>query len=195
MDLVNLKNKQMYFYIALSLLLLISLFLFVRIILPTAKNWYVLRKEIQSKNRELRKRYSAIKQGEQLKEEVLAIENTYGDFSQMFFVKDDIPSAVKEIADISQDLQIEFISLTPQSSQKLEASSSENPEFSLWRTPVFIKIKTNYLKLIDFIERIEKESNKFITIDDLRIKKDPSTLLIHDVEMTVYVYSLLREKT
>jgi Tfp pilus assembly protein PilO len=193
---VNPKNRQIYFYIILSLCLLLSAILFLRIILPSIKTWSALKKEIQHKDKELQLRYNTIQQNQQLKNEIAAIEKTYGDFNRMFFVRDDMPAAVKAIADISKDLQIEFISLTPLPSQKLEDPSLENekPGFSLWKTPISIKIKTNYLKLIDFIKRIEK-ANKFIKVENLRIKKNPSTLLVHDVEMTVYVFSLQPEKS
>ena len=191
------KNRQIYFYIALSLCLLLSVILFLWAILPCIQNWATLKKEMRDKEKELQLRYNTIQQNQQLKQDIAKIEETYGYFNRMFFAQDDMPQAVKAIADISQNLRIEFISLTPLTPQKLEGASlekeKEKPNFSLWKTPISIKMKTDYLKLIDFIKGIEK-ANKFIKVDNLHIKKNPSTLLIHDVEMTVYVFSLQSEK-
>jgi Tfp pilus assembly protein PilO len=188
----KIKDQKIYLYTALGVCLLLSIILFLLIILPTIKTWFFLRKDIWYKDKELHSRYNTIKQNQQLQDEIATIEQTYGDFNSMFFVRDDIPAAVKAIADISQDLQIEFISLTPLASKKLADPALEKSAFSLWQTPISIKIKTGYLKLIDFIERIEKKSNKFIKVEDLRIKKNPSNSLVHDVQMSVYVFSLSR---
>ena len=188
-----LKNRQVYPYILLILCLLLSGILFLSVILPSLKSWAAFKKKVQRRGKELQLRYNTIQQDRQPKDEIAAIEQAYRDLEQIFFARDDTSQAIKAIADISQDLQIDFISLTPQSSQKLEGPLQEKPEFSLWKTPILIKIKTSCLKLIDFLKRIEK-SNKFIKVENLRIKKNSSNVLIHDVEMTIYVFSLQREK-
>lgn len=190
---MNPKNRQIYFYVVLGLCFLLSALLFLRLTLPSIKSWALLRKEIQHREKELQLRYNTIKQNQQLKDEIATIERSYQELNRMFFVRDDIPAAVKALSDISKDLRIDFISLTPQVPQELRDLSLEKPELLLYKTPISIKLKTDYLKLIDFIKRLEK-ANKFIKIENLRIKKNPSTLRFHDVEMTVYVFSLQPQK-
>jgi Tfp pilus assembly protein PilO len=191
---LNIKKEQIYFYIVLSLCLLLSGILFFWAVLPSFRTWAALKKELQRKEKEVRLLDNIIQENKQLKEDIAKREKDYEDFNRMFFLRDDIPQAVKTIADISQDLKIEFMSLIPQPSQKLETAALKNLDFSLWKTPISIKIKTDYLKLIDFIKGMEK-SNKFIRLENLRIKKNPSSLLFHDVEMKVYVFSLQQEKS
>jgi len=191
---LNIKNQQIYFYIVLGLCLLLSGILFFWATLPSFRTWGALKKDLQRREKEVRLIDNIIQENKQLKEDIAKREKDYEDFNRMFFLRDDISQAVKTITDISQDLKIELMSLIPQPSQKLEAPASGNLAFSLWKTPISIKIKTDYLKLIDFIKGMEK-SNKFIRLENLRIKKNPSSLLFHDVEMKIYVFSLQQEKS
>ncbi len=190
---INLKNRQVYNSLVLVMCLLFSGFFFFRMLLPRIQAWSALKKDIKYKEKELQLRYKTTQENQQLKQDIVKIEETYKDISRIFFAWDDIPGAVKEIADISSDLQIEFFSLNPQLPREIKEPSGDIP-FSLWEVPISIRIKTGYSKLIDFIGRIEK-SGKFIRIENLRIKKNPSTLQVHDVEMTVYIFSLQHEKT
>lgn len=189
---LTLKNRQAYFYSELALCFLFTGILFLKAISPGIKNWMALGKDIRHKQTELQFRYKTAEGNQQLKQEMAKIKEVYPDIEGMFFAPDDIPGAVKEIADISRDLQIEFFSLTPQSPQELKEYVSQ-VGFSIKKIPISIRIKTGYLKLLDFIKRIE-DSKKFIKIDNLSIRKNPSTLQVHDVEMTVYVFSLQQKK-
>jgi len=185
------QKDKIYFYGCLGLCIFVTGIFFFRGILPGTKAWVSLKKELSLKEMELKRRYDTARENEKLMEEIEKIEKNYTDLSKMLFSLKDISGAVKEIASVSQDLQIEFISLTPLPA-KITRSSPEIA-FSLWEASIAIRIKTSYAKLIDFMKRIEN-SAKFMRIEDFQIKKNPSNLLIHDAQMTLCVYSLQQEK-
>ncbi len=187
----NLKAEQLYFYIGLGLCLILSSVFLLRGVSPKLKGRNELRKELAQKEGELRQRYNIATENKKLTQEITEVEKNYGDLNEMLFSPDDISPAVKEIANISKDLQIDFISLVPLPAQKL--TSSPEVGFSLWETPISIKMKSGYLKLLDFFKKVEN-SNKFMKIKDFTITKNPSTLLIHDIQLTLGVYSLQQEK-
>lgn len=191
MNLKTAKQEKIFFYSGLGLCLLLSGVLIFRGIYPGINSWFRLRKELAQKKTELKRRYNTAEENQRLAQEIAKIEKDYGEFNAMLFPPNDVSGAVKEIAKISQDLQIEFISLVPLSARV--ASSSPEIGFSLWEIPISIKIKTSYAKLLDFIKRIEN-SSKFINIDDFQITKSASNLLVHDVGLSLCVYSLEQEK-
>ncbi len=187
----NLKAEQLFFYIGLGLCLILSSVFLLRGVLPKLKARNELRKELAQKEGELRRRYNIVPENKKLTQEIAEVEKKYGDLNEMLFSPDDISPAVKEIANISKDLQIDFISLVPLPAQKL--TSSPEVGFSLWETPISIKMKSGYLKLLDFLKKVEN-SQKFMKLKDFRITKNPSALLIHDIQLTLGVYSLQQEK-
>jgi len=188
---MNLKTDKVYFYICLGLCLILSGIFVFRGILPGIKTRNALKKELAQREKELKQRYNIAPENKKLTQEIAEIEKDYGSLNEMLFSPSDISRAVKEIANISQDLQIDFISLVPLTAQKL--TSSPETGFSLWETPISIKMKTGYVKLIDFIKKVES-SNKFMKIKNFAMRKSPSTLLVHDIQITLGVYSLEQEK-
>jgi len=186
---MNLKIKpEVLLFIVLCVCIFVTVILGRTVVYPSIKAWQALKKEAALKEGELQHRYDTLKEIQKLKQDIPAIEKTYADFYKKFFPRGDISHAIKEIADTSSDLQIEFTSLTPLQAIKLgETSLGKN--LSLWSIPISIKIKTDYAKLIDFIKRIEN-GRKFMKVENLSIRKNASTLLMHDIEMTVYVFSL-----
>lgn len=189
---MNLKTDKLYFYICLGLCFLISGFFFFRGVLPRVNTFFNLKKELERREIELKRLYDTVRQNQILKQEIAESEEAYGSLNNMLFLPNDVSGAVKEIANISQDLQIDFISLAPQSAKLIKSSAEVG--FSLWETPISIKIKTSYAKLLDFVKRIE-DSVKFIKIESFQVRKNPSTLLVHDAQMTLCVYSLQQEKS
>lgn len=187
----NFKAEQLYFYIGLGLCLVLSGVFILRGVLPNLKTRNGLKKELAQKERELTLRYNIAPENKKLTQEIAEVEKKYGDLNAMLFSPDDISPAVKEIANISKDLEIDFISLVPLPAQKL--ASSPEVGFSLWETPISIKMKSGYLKLLDFLKKVEN-SNKFMKLKDFTIAKNPSTLLIQDIQLTLGVYSLQQEK-
>jgi len=186
---MDLKIKpQALFYITLCVCILVTAMLGKTTLFSSIKAWQALKKEAGLKEGELQRRYETLKEIEKLKKDIPEIEKTYTDFHKKFFPREDLSRAIKEIADISKDLDIEFSSLTPLSVNKL-GETSLNKSLSLWSFPILIKIKTDYAKLIDFMKRIEN-GPKFMKVENLSIRKNPSNLLMHEVEMTVYVFSL-----
>lgn len=161
-------------------------------ILPSLRNLDSLKKELSLKKAELEKRYNTVQENKKLQEQIAQTQKEYENFSKMLFPLKDISNAVKEITNISQDLQIEFISLAPSPPSELARSSPEIG-FYLWGTYVNIKMKANYVKLIDFIKRIEN-SPKYISIEKFQIKKNDQTLGNHDAEILLLVYSLQQQK-
>lgn len=185
------KNK-LYFYGCLILGLFLSGSFIYQGILPGIKTLDSLKKELKQKKVELERRYNTALENKKLIKEIAETEKSYENFSRMLFPLADISNAVKEITNISQDLQIEFISLAPSPPAELARSSPEIG-FYLWGTYVAIRMKTNYEKLLDFVKRIET-SVKFIEIESFQVKKNPANLAVHDAQMTLLVYSLQQKK-
>jgi len=188
---MDLKDKSLHFYIYLALGVILSAILLFKAVLPKMKTWDSLKKELIQRDTELKRRYAIVQEKERLAQDIAKIEQNYGNMDEMFFRLDDVSQAVKEIARISQDLQIEFSSLVPSPPQKLE-NLSAGIGFTLWETPISIKMKIGYLKLLDFIKRIES-SGKLMKIKNFSVRKNTANLLIHDIEMTLSIYSLQKE--
>lgn len=190
---VDIKNRRIYLlYIVLAASVALSGSLLLWAVFPSIRDWIKYKKDIKLRYAELQHRYDTTKEIQRLNTEITVIEKAYDDFNNMLFSKDDISRAVKEIADISLDLQIEYISLVPLPETMLGETSFKE-KFSLWSCPINIKMKTSFLKLADFIRRIEN-ARKFIKIENVTIKKNPLNSTIHDVDIKVYVFSLLQEK-
>jgi Tfp pilus assembly protein PilO len=193
---IDRKNRQTYFYSALFLCVLLSGLIIFSAIVPKVRQWLALKKDISNREMELEKRYKTAEENKQLKKDILVIEKKYDEISGSFFELSDFPAAIKEISDISQDLRIEFMSIVPQALQEIKEPSLG---YTLWKMPLSIKIKTDYSKLVKFIKRLEN-ARKFLKVENLSIKKGKAekgnllALKIHDVEMTVYAYSLQQKK-
>jgi len=188
---MDLKNIGIFFYVALAVCLAVTAAFLTRGVAPQIMTWNRLQNELRRRDTELKQRYNIARERDELNREISAIEQKYGNMNEMFFSLDNISGAIKEIARISEALGIEFVSLVPSATAKLETSSSATG-FSFYQTPIAIRMKTGYAKLIDFIRRIEN-SGKLIKIDRFQVKKNPSDLLIHEVDMTLSIYSLEKQ--
>lgn len=189
---VDLKKDKLYFYSALAACVFISAVFLFGVILPKVISYSSLKREFQEKEKEFKLRSSIVQENQKLKKRIAEIEKDYEYYKTTLFLPNDISGAVKEITNISRDLGVDFISFTPLPMTKLK-NLPLGAGFSLWKASLSIRIKTGYAKFIKFIQRVEK-SDKFMRLEDFKIKKNPTTLLVHDMDITLCGYSLQQEK-
>ena len=195
------KIKEEYIYGAIILIVAASVFpFFFKRLLPNLKLYAAVVGEVRDKKKQLQIRKETISQITKLKQEITEIDEEYKNFTQKIILQPGTFEAVKVITDIAKGIKIEFLSLKPLPLERLELASREDEGFSLffqkegkdfflWEIPIAIKIKSSYINFLDFIKKIE-DDQRFLKIKNIQLKKDPSTALAHNIEVTISMFSL-----
>lgn len=182
------EKETIYFFAAVCLILIIgSGLVFFKLIMPKQKILGSLRRTIKGRQIELARRQSTIQQNVRLKEDFLRLNKSYETYTDMLFLKEDVALVVKGFTNLSKNLKIEFVSIQPLPS-KLVEGIPDNAPFFLRQMPVVLKMKADYPELLKFLGRLEKAS-KLMKIENLKIMKNNTTPFMHDIEVTLDVYS------
>lgn len=195
------KIKEEYIFISaiavISGLILLSLF---KADLPNLKRYISFKKEAADKERELNIRKSTVQQIASLNKEITRIDQDYKDFTRKVILQPGSFEAVRVITDIAEGLKIEYLSIQPLPTQKIELYNrkdeafmkfleKEKKEFFLWEMPVAVKIKGSYPKTLNFIKRIEN-NQRFLKIKKVQIAKDKDTPLMHNTDLVISMFSM-----
>lgn len=190
---MDIKNEKIYFWGTLFICTALTAVFFFVFVVSSVRNWVESKRRLSQRQTELALRYETAEENKRLSREIAEIGNTYGDFNAMFFSLDDMSAqAVKELARITQDLQMQVSALVPGEPKKIETLSA-GIGFDVWEAVITLKIKTTYGKLLDFLRRIEG-STKFIRIKEFRISKGSENILLRDADLTVGIYSLQKKE-
>ena len=99
----------------------------------------------------------------------------------------DIPVLLKELTEIVELSDIEFISIHPQPSSSIEELTTFSGEGEYIRLPIQIKMRCSFHDLEKFLFRLEK-TKRFVKVVNLGIKGGGTDNSGHDIGLTIEVY-------
>ncbi|MBU4305868.1 MAG: hypothetical protein KJ893_09685 [Candidatus Omnitrophica bacterium] len=194
MDFYVEDREKLYLYIGINLVIIAgAMIFFFTGISPRIKMLNLQRNMVKERQAELARRQETIQENERLKQELMEVNRYHETSTDMLFFKEDVTLVVKEITSICRDLQIEFVSIAPLSSNVV-ADLPENAPFFLKQLTVVFQMRADYSKLLRFLERVE-ESRKLLKIEAFRIKKNLKNPMVHDAEMILNVFSATRNRS
>jgi len=178
----KLKNLPPIVTITIPFLILFLITYFI--LLPAIKEYNALSMRIKNKTVDLAVVESTNAQYAILKEEIKNKELELNQLKERLFWERDISKFLNELTRLASDLQIEFISLKPETPSSPKDTVSK--DFLLMNVPIEVMFRSNYNELISFLKRIE-EGEKFIKIDTLSIQSQPNNIYKHNVRMKLSI--------
>ncbi|MCG2712614.1 MAG: type 4a pilus biogenesis protein PilO [Candidatus Omnitrophica bacterium] len=181
-------KEKVYLYLGIVLALIVGAMIFFFVVIsPEIKQLKAQRGVVKERQIELARRQETIQGNERLRQEIKEAGTYHESYTDMLFFKEDITLVVKEIIAISRDLELEFGSIEPVSSESID-DFYENAPFSLKQMAVVFKMRASYPKLLKFLKRVE-ESKKLFKIETFEIKKNSKNPTVHDIKMTFNVFN------
>jgi Tfp pilus assembly protein PilO len=172
--------------IGLTVLLLICIVVFNSVYFPIMKRISGVKKEIASSSSGtdnlLRAKANVIK----LKEDVTALENELSDMEGKLFLESETQVFLKYLNQLARSVNVRIISLSPENPVKKEVANLKKTYLEI---PYRAVLKCTYHDLGRFVNNVESSSERFVKVDELSIKNDPSSMWEHSVDLRISIFA------
>jgi|GEM_PF-2550943 len=163
------------------------------ILVPAIRQFSLLSMQIKQKKRDMAKVQIPADNYKlsELNDKMEKAKNDLEAARDRLFWEKDISRFLNELTLLAAGLQIEFVSLKPETYIPLKEKvtvAKEAQEYLFTQVPISVILKGSYNDLLQFLKRIE-DLNKFIKIDALRIESDRSDISRHNIKMMLSVFS------
>ncbi|MDD5072934.1 MAG: type 4a pilus biogenesis protein PilO [Candidatus Omnitrophica bacterium] len=175
------KNKTA---VAVIAGIVIFLILFAVVLAPARKELAEKKKTWRELNAQLtagRNKLSAFKLDK------AGVEAKVGDLRKRLPSKSPTPAILEELAKKGKELNIDFISITPQPAEPLPEMTAA---FNCKALPIDIKMRAAYKSLGDYLGSLDSFESSFAAVPEFRIAKDERTFPKLIVDMKVFTYTL-----
>jgi hypothetical protein len=160
-------------------------------LIPVVKSNILLKRQIKDKKQELGVVQVPIKEYGSLKEDMNKKNAELSGVKNELFWEKDISKFLNELTRLASDLQIEFISLKPESltrpQEDPEADKKDSQETKFLIIPISVAFKSSYMDTMVFLKRIEA-GQRFIRIDSLNIESETGNILKHLTKMQLSIF-------
>jgi Tfp pilus assembly protein PilO len=183
----NIKNLHI-FSIVIPILVLFTVVYFF--LLPAIQKDNLLSAQIRKSKTDLGVAQAPIKEYAALKEDIKKKNSELAEIKQRLFWERDISKFLNELTRLASELQIEFVSLKPETmppEQEEGRESDKKKPKKLTSVPITVAFKSNYNEIISFLKRIE-EGERFIRIDSLSIESEPSNIYKHLTKVKLNIF-------
>lgn len=143
-------------------------------------------KQIEQRKRDIQGAEVGPDSLKELEAEIERLKTQINYYQQRLASEADVPQILKELNQIAERLKIEFVSVTPFTSEEIPLPGGE--EF-IFQKPIKISLRSGYHPLGIFINRIEN-SSRFMKITELKINTDSKDTWKHQVELVITSYGL-----
>jgi len=177
----NIKNLQIFSIIIPALFLFIIVYF---LLLPSLKQQNLISQKIENKRADLGKVTTPTNEYIILREDLNKKKSQIKELKNKLFWERDIGKFLNELTRLASDLNIEFISLKPEtmSVAQEEIKESGKEELRLVEIPITVVFKSSYNEIINFLKRVE-EGKRFIRIDSLSIESEQNSIYKHTTRM------------
>ena len=111
----------------------------------------------------------------------------YKDFSSKFPEKEE--ESLRILSDIARNLNIEIISISPKPKRVFEAAGRVEEKICQFIS-VSMEMRGTYFNLVKYIESLKKDLPAFLSIEELRIKKERIEGSLLNIMLTFKLYLL-----
>ncbi len=123
----------------------------------------------------------------QLLSQIQDIKDTLVQYEKKLPREKDVPVLLKELTEIIESGEIEFISIYPQPTGPIEELAGVSSQGEYIRLPIQIKMKCGFHDLEKFLYLLER-TKRFIKVADISIKGGPGEGNGHEIDLTIEVY-------
>jgi len=185
---MGLDKKQTVLIFSLVFFLLLGI-MFCFIFLPALRQSRLLSKQIKDKRTNLTKMQTLTSEYSRLEAEIKNTREKAQLLKNRLFWEKDISRFLSELTRLASDLQIEFVSLKPESVSSLQQKEKIESQkgYLFAQVPILVVLRSNYGDLVRFLKRIE-ETDKFIKIESLSIESEQRDIHKHNVKMTLSIF-------
>lgn len=155
------------------------------IFLPASKKLAKLGSDITAKKNLLLSVEKTARDIEKIKSELAALKEKSSAYEKQLPSEIRASLLIETLKDITEQAQLQFVSIEPQTIKKINLSGSGALFLDL---PIKIKLKCGFYELIRFLTQIEK-SDRLMKITDLSIKSSSRDFWEHDIEVMISTYA------
>jgi len=167
------------------LLLVVCYFVF----LPALRQSRLLSYQIKEKKTNLARLQALTGEYNRLEAEVNKTKDQLQILKNRLLWERDISRLLNELTQLASNLQIEIVSLKPESATLPREKEKKEPgDYLLARVSISVTLKSDYDNAIKFLRRIE-EADKFINIDLLSIESGQRDIYKHNVKMKLSIFT------
>ena len=126
------------------------------------------------------------------KKEIASYEGKIGSYEKMLPAEKEIPALLEYLSEIAGVSNVRIVGIVPVTAP-VSKDVKDHKDRIYQEIPILITAKSGYHELGAFISKLEN-SDRFMKVIDIDIKANKATPALHDVELMVLTYILLKEK-
>ena len=181
-------KKQTLLLAALVFLFILTAYFYV-FLRPSVGRLMVLIRETSNLSMELKSARTDIDNRPQMEKSKTILQSKIDYYEKKLPSQKEIPKLLEHLSEIANQAGVKIVGIKP-----VDVAGEKRIEEDIYQeTPINIDAKCGYHQLGRFIQELES-ADRFMKIDDIRIKADPSDMTRHNVKLIVITYTLTREK-
>jgi len=118
-----------------------------------------------------------------------SVEGKIANYERKLPAEQEIPMLLESVSDIARDSYVKILGIRP---VPFRGAVQKDQSEVYQEIPILISAKSGYHQLATFINNLENE-DRFMEVSDIKIKSSRTTPKIHDVELIVSTYVLLKQ--
>lgn len=134
---------------------------------------------------------SRVKRLSQMNKRLTEMKKEHRSYAKLLPPQKDIPELLEKFASVAKKSNVTIESITPYEFVSTKSKKGDNRYYR--EMPILITAKSGYHQLGDFLSSLE-QTNRFIAIEDLRIRYDSRTPRKHNVRMVLKTYVSVEDK-
>lgn len=184
------KYREMLSIVGIALfVVIVYINLFIK---PTATSLYTVIPEAKSLRANIEKAKEEIAEEPALKQKLAGFEESLKSVRTRLPAEKEVPALLESLSSMARNSRVKIIGITPGTLDKpphLKAMPASQAK-TYQEIPISISAKSGYHELGKFISNLER-LDRFMEVSDIKIKANPQSPKMHDVELKVITYILL----
>ena len=161
------------------------------IYLPARHKIHVFKTEFLNVQNEIKEIDELIPQGASIEEGIKLYEEKNSKLELKFPAREEM--ALSKLSDEARKANVAIISIKSQSKTQFTDARQQKVELAgkiCYQVPVHIEMKTSFINLVNYIKHLDESLPAFMTVEDLKIKKNQSEGSELTVTLAINLYIL-----
>jgi len=120
-----------------------------------------------------------------------SVESVITDYEKKLPVEQEIPMLIESVSGRARDSYVKILGIRPIASRNAKMPKTKEVYQEI---PILISAKSGYHQLGVFINKLEN-ADRFMELSDIKIKFNKATPKVHDIELVVSTYVLLKDES
>ena len=185
------KNKKQLILICILFLLVVTYLYFAFFLRSNFGTFFSQIKEIRSVKTNIVSTKRDAGHEDILLKRLNSVESRITDYEKKLPAEQEIPMLIESVSEMARGSYVKILGIRPVDSKNDKKSKSKKVYQEI---PILISAKSGYHQLGVFINKLEG-ADRFMELSEIKINSNKATPRVHDVELIISTYVLLKDES